>query len=301
MTIQTTLEPLLVWIEENKHTVLRIDDIAKRSGYSKWYLQRAFLESTGMSLATYCRLRRLSLAALAVKYSSLTLVDIAFYFQFDSQQTFIREFGRKWSMTPGDLRKKQHLEWHGFCPTLLRIDAFEALRPVFTFAPARYIYSREIAYSIEPHELDTHPTEKRKAVWDNFVENLPAKPEKIICLTGPIIERDKKEIAIHYRYLVSVVADEFSEECLDYLKPMSLCSDVPYARFEFNGHFSMFRTFIQYIYNRIIPVMNIYRADGDDIEVFFLNGRGTFGNSDGAIRAYYYIPVVKEGVLPLQL
>lgn len=41
MTIpEQVIQSLIVWIDENIHRQLHIDDIAKHAGYSKWHLQR---------------------------------------------------------------------------------------------------------------------------------------------------------------------------------------------------------------------------------------------------------------------
>ena len=60
---QQLVETLSEWIEQNLDKRIVIDDIAKRAGYSKWYLQRLFKEVTGDNLASYVRHRRLMRAA----------------------------------------------------------------------------------------------------------------------------------------------------------------------------------------------------------------------------------------------
>ena len=48
MTISAqVIETIVGWIDDNLHQPLRIDDIARHSGYSKWHLQRLFLQYKG--------------------------------------------------------------------------------------------------------------------------------------------------------------------------------------------------------------------------------------------------------------
>ena len=39
---ETIICELLTWIDENIRSPLKIEDVAQRSGYSKWHLQRMF-------------------------------------------------------------------------------------------------------------------------------------------------------------------------------------------------------------------------------------------------------------------
>ena len=43
MTISAqVIDTIVEWIDDNLHQPLRIDDIARHAGYSKWHLQRLF-------------------------------------------------------------------------------------------------------------------------------------------------------------------------------------------------------------------------------------------------------------------
>ncbi|CVC77114.1 Right origin-binding protein [Serratia marcescens] len=44
---QQVIEQLLAWIEQSLDQPLTLDDIAAKSGYSKWHLQRMFKQHTG--------------------------------------------------------------------------------------------------------------------------------------------------------------------------------------------------------------------------------------------------------------
>ena len=52
------IDTIVEWIDDNLHQPLRIDDIARHAGYSKWHLQRLFLQYKGESLGRYIRERK---------------------------------------------------------------------------------------------------------------------------------------------------------------------------------------------------------------------------------------------------
>ena len=58
MTISAqVIDTIVEWIDDNLHQPLRIDDIARHAGYSKWHLQRLFLQYKGRALGRYIRER----------------------------------------------------------------------------------------------------------------------------------------------------------------------------------------------------------------------------------------------------
>ena len=96
MTISAqVIDTIVEWIDDNLHQPLRIDDIARHAGYSKWHLQRLFLQYKGESLGRYIRERKLLLAARDLRDTDQRVYDICLKYGFDSQQTFTRVF------TPG--------------------------------------------------------------------------------------------------------------------------------------------------------------------------------------------------------
>jgi len=99
------MESLLEWVDDNMQRPLRIEDVAKQSGYSKWYLQRMFTGWAGKSLGAYIRERKLQLAAEDLKNTSDRILDISVRYGFDSQQSFTRTFGKQFNTSPGAYRR----------------------------------------------------------------------------------------------------------------------------------------------------------------------------------------------------
>ncbi|EKH2428435.1 helix-turn-helix domain-containing protein, partial [Escherichia coli] len=96
----TVIKDVLLWIEHNLDQSLLLDDVANKAGYTKWYFQRLFKKVTGVTLASYIRARRLTKAAVELRLTKKTILEIALKYQFDSQQSFTRRFKYIFKVTP---------------------------------------------------------------------------------------------------------------------------------------------------------------------------------------------------------
>ena len=96
---------LISWIEQNITRPIRIDDVARKAGYSKWYLQRVFRDQMHQSLASYIRHRKLTLAADELVQTNHTVMSISIRYGFDNQQAFTKVFSRVYRMPPLEWRK----------------------------------------------------------------------------------------------------------------------------------------------------------------------------------------------------
>ena len=111
------ISTLTDWIDSNLEKTLSIDEVAAKSGYSKWHLQRMFRSVTKQTLGGYIRERRLTLAAEALRLTQRPVFDIALQYGYDSQQTFSRVFRRQFAQTPTAYRhsmRRQTLQRSGW-------------------------------------------------------------------------------------------------------------------------------------------------------------------------------------------
>lgn len=101
MTVSVqVIQYILGWIDDNLHQPLHIEDIVRRTGYSRRHVQRLFLQYTGVSLGRYIRERRLLLAACDLRDSTLPVGDIVRKYGYDSRQSFYRIFTRRHQLPP---------------------------------------------------------------------------------------------------------------------------------------------------------------------------------------------------------
>jgi len=94
------INEITLWIDSNLHKPLRIEDVAARAGYSKWHLQRLFVQAKEVSLGKYIRDKKLRLAAKDLVETNEPIIDIAYKYGFDSQQTFTRVFSNYYQLPP---------------------------------------------------------------------------------------------------------------------------------------------------------------------------------------------------------
>ena len=86
--------------------------LRRHAGYSKWHLQRLFLQYKGkVSGATFASVKLL-LAARDLRDTDQRVYDICLKYGFDSQQTFTRIFTRTFNQPPGAYRKENHSRAH---------------------------------------------------------------------------------------------------------------------------------------------------------------------------------------------
>lgn len=105
MSQHEIINTLTTWIDENIDRPMNIDVVARKSGYSKWYLQRMFRTVMHQTLGDYIRQRRLLMAAEALRNSERPIFEIAMDYGYVSQQTFSRVFRREFDRTPTDYRQ----------------------------------------------------------------------------------------------------------------------------------------------------------------------------------------------------
>ncbi|QPQ31222.1 helix-turn-helix transcriptional regulator [Lysinibacillus sp. JNUCC 51] len=99
------IQKTINWIESHLHEQISADDIDAVSGFSRYHFHRVFQTSVGMSVTEYIRMRRLANAASILLHTNERIIDITFYYQFESQESFTRAFKKLYGLPPGQYRK----------------------------------------------------------------------------------------------------------------------------------------------------------------------------------------------------
>ncbi|MEQ4743392.1 helix-turn-helix domain-containing protein [Klebsiella michiganensis] len=106
------IDEITQWIDSRLHKPMKIEDISARAGYSKWHLQRIFVQVKEVSLGKYIRDKKLKLAAKDLIETNEPLMGIACKYGFDSQQTFTRVFFKKYKLPPLRYRHAEKRKKH---------------------------------------------------------------------------------------------------------------------------------------------------------------------------------------------
>lgn len=103
-----TIQLAINYIEENLSENLKLNEIAKISGYSMFHFDRIFKYTVGDSVIEYVRKRRLTEVANILISSNIRIIDIAIEYGFNSQQAFTLAFKNLYGKTPGEYRKEKN-------------------------------------------------------------------------------------------------------------------------------------------------------------------------------------------------
>ena len=101
------IKTIIDYIEKNLASELNLDNIAEKSGYSKFHLHRMFCEETGMTMHKYIVKRRITEGAKKLVYSDIPIIDIAALCGYESQQAFTNAFKKIYKVTPLIYRLKK--------------------------------------------------------------------------------------------------------------------------------------------------------------------------------------------------
>lgn len=105
MSYEPIMKRTLHYIETNLSEDLSLGVIASFAGFSKYHFHRIFHQSIGMKVMEYVRKRRIANAASLLIHSDEKIIDIAFYYHFESQESFTRSFKKVYQLPPGQYRK----------------------------------------------------------------------------------------------------------------------------------------------------------------------------------------------------
>ncbi|WP_100402392.1 helix-turn-helix transcriptional regulator [Bacillus sp. FJAT-42315] len=105
MNYQPVLQKTIDYIENHLHDTLTSEKVAAQAGFSPFHFHRIFQKETGMTATDYIRRRRLTNAALMLLYTDETIIQIAYHFHFNTQESFTRAFKKVYQLPPGQYRK----------------------------------------------------------------------------------------------------------------------------------------------------------------------------------------------------
>lgn len=102
--INVVIEDTKSWIRKNYKNKITSSSASARSGYTKWYFQRKFKQTTGRSLTSFIRLVKAEKAVIDIIKTHAPLSDIAERNGFSSLLSMSRAIKEHYQMTPSQFR-----------------------------------------------------------------------------------------------------------------------------------------------------------------------------------------------------
>jgi len=95
------------YIEAHLEDKLDLESIAYEAGYSKYHLHRMFTSIVGFTVHSYVQRRRLTEAARLLVFTNQSIMEIALFAGYETQQSFSVAFKALFDCSPQALRKKR--------------------------------------------------------------------------------------------------------------------------------------------------------------------------------------------------
>jgi len=281
------IRDLLDWLEDHLDQPLALNNVAIKAGYSKWHLQRMFKDVTGLAIGAYIRARRLSKSAVALRLTARPILDIALQYRFDSQQTFTRAFKKQFGLTPALYRRSPDWSASGIRPPL-RLGEFTLPKHEFVTLPETPLMGITQSYSCSLEEISAFRHGMRIQFWREFLGNSPTLPAELYGLhePRPSLEKDDEQEVLY----TTAVTPEMANGHLQGAFPLVLQSGE-YVMFTYEGPGTELQQFILTIYGTCMPMLNLTRRKGLDIERFFPRDEARNQTRPMHIRCEYLIPV----------
>jgi AraC family transcriptional regulator len=102
-----TIQNSINFIENSLKKDIKTKDVAEEVAFSLYHFHRIFLALVGTTIKDYIRRRRLTEAAKELLVSKRKIIQIAFDYQFETQESFTRAFKKMFGTTPGRYRRNK--------------------------------------------------------------------------------------------------------------------------------------------------------------------------------------------------
>ncbi|MBK4715684.1 MULTISPECIES: MDR efflux pump AcrAB transcriptional activator RobA [Tenebrionibacter/Tenebrionicola group] len=281
------IRDLLTWLESHLDQPLSLDNVAAKAGYSKWHLQRMFKEVTGHAIGAYIRARRLSKSAVALRLTARPILDIALQYRFDSQQTFTRAFKKQFARTPALYRRSADWSAFGMRPPI-RLGEFTPPQPHFITLPETHLLGTTQSYSCTLEQISAFRNEMRIQFWHQFLSHTSTIPPVLYGLHEPRANADKDdEQEVLY---TTALPPEMANSNIPNLQPVHL-EGGDYVQFNYEGPAEGLQNFVLTLYGTCMPMLNLTRRRGQDIERFYPAHREKLAEPPKEVRCEYLIPV----------
>lgn len=281
----------VIFIEKVLKAPLSVEAVAREAGISMFHFLRLFHILVGETPGAYIRKRRLSEAAKELLDTDNRIIDIAFDYQFQSQEAFSRAFKKYFNVNPKELRRTRKFIYN-FPKEKLTQSKLKHILQGVTMEP-KFIEKPEIKLMGMVYYGDNKNWEIPE-LWKQFMpdmDNFENRKNSMNSYGLCFYSKEFTETGKFY-YLAAVEVEDFSK------MPITMVGKtIPaakYAVFTHKGDLKDIRTTYEYIYATWMPKSGYENSFCYDFEFYderimeFQTGKRELPELD------IYIPVVEK-------
>ncbi len=274
---------LVTWLESHLTASLSLESIAGKSGYTKWHLQRLFKQYTGYSVVKYIQVRRLTKAAFEMRFTNITILDLALKSNFTSNQTFSRAFKDRFDLSPYLYRHAESWDFKNLCPPFNKLLLVPPIKSQVKILPEMKLIGLEKNLFSSLDDYINNWGHVACRLWQKFEKQINPMPDKAYGIKK--IQPDGSDGNLHY-----IIAVESAQQFnIDHLFKKMVIPGGQYLCFEYQGPDSALHDYVIYLYECYLPLSGFTRRHGDDIETFYHRRQNE--RISEFITCDYYIPV----------
>lgn len=254
------LSQAIAYLEDNLAGTISYEEAAKIACCSVGYFQRTFSYLTGITVSTYIRRRRMTLAGYELKGTDQKIIEIAYKYDYSSPTAFNRAFTSVHGMSPSQARKSQS-QLHSYAPLSfsIQLQGGENMSYRIIEKPAMNLvgisvplsYDREADMAIVPE------------FWQKTIEN-PLFEQLSDLATEPVVYGITDTSADQHCYYIAVEATDCPKDLIKIMIP-------PAKRVIFEAEGPL-KESVQTMFKRFLlewlPFSHYDYGGGPDIEVY---------------------------------
>lgn len=205
------LQQAINYMEDHLLDEINYEDVAAKFYMSSYEFHRTFSIMAGMTVNTYIRNRRLSLAGAELLESDAKVIDVALKYGYDTPESFTKAFTRFHGVSP-KLAKKQGTKLCLFNPLVIKIsmeggkcmDYRMEEREMQSFLCCRNAFSNESMNEEGNHQIPDFWDEcHRKKLLEPLYQLRPQGKRDLYGLCSPTIKGNNT-----FDYGIGVILDE---------------------------------------------------------------------------------------------
>lgn len=280
MSIQL-MQQAICYIEEHICENINYADVAKNVHMSSYNFHRTFSFIVGMTANEYIRKRRLTLAAMELQTTDISVIDAAYKYGYESPESFSKAFSRFHGSTPKQAKRKG-TKLHLFNPLVIKIiveggsimDYKIEHRESQKFIALVKAFPNEIINDDNDHSIPDF--------WTECSEKNLIEPMKLLRTEG---KRDLyglcspvKDRETHFNYGIGIMVDENTEiaKLEQFIKngySIWETESADYAVFKcFGSDGNCLGETWNKFFKEFIPQTGYIQTDDTDYEIYFEKG-----------------------------